>query len=598
MSLYRIDLQPDLPALLEREYLLTNGLGAFSSSSLCGCNTRRYHGILCAATLPPVGRIMALNRIGEIIALDGDEPRRTLEFSVNQFGDTFHPRGEQYLRRFELLDGIARFEYDVEGIAIVKEIQLAWMKNVAAVRYTVTPPAGRSFEMQLLPFVSLRDFHATRRADGIRFRVEASGSQAAVSIGDLRLRLGSDNGEFVEKHDWWYGHTYAIERERGLDFSEDLFAPGRFVVRGDRTTSVTVWAAMGDEEGFDWDAELKRRPDAMAPFREKHPGSEPSATIRRLVHAAADFIVERRMPDGGKGTTVLAGYPWFADWGRDTMISLPGLMLCTGRYDDAKNVLSLFAQYVSEGMIPNKFDDYDNHPSYNTVDASLWFIHAAYEYLKATDDRQTFEKTLKPACDAIIDGYMRGTRYHIAMDPADGLITQGDSTTQLTWMDAKCGGIAFTPREGKAVEINALWYHALMCTGRTELAAKVAESFRKAFWISPFRGLADVVKGDWRDASLRCNQIFAVSLPHSPLSSMRWWRSCVANCLPLWDFVRSRPRIPSTTVRISATRCSAMRRITTARCGPGRWGRSWRRISRSTSVSRARWTRRASGCSR
>ncbi len=199
------------------------------------------------------------------------------------------------------------------------------------------------------------------------------------------------------------------------------------------------------------------------------------------------------------------------------MISLPGLLLAPGRFDEARQVLSVFAKYVSEGMIPNRFDDYTNEPSYNTVDASLWFIHAAFEYLRLSKDTQTFEKIFRPACNSIIKGYTQGTRYNIGVDPTDGLVRQGDANTQLTWMDAKCDNICFTPRQGKAVEINALWYHALRLIGDNARADRVGESFRKAFWISPFRGLADVVDGSRRDLAIRPNQIFAVSLPNSPL---------------------------------------------------------------------------------
>jgi predicted glycogen debranching enzyme len=249
--------------------------------------------------------------------------------------------------------------------------------------------------------------------------------------------------------------------------------------------------------------------------------------MKRLVHAANDFVVARKAPDGQDGSTVIAGYPWFADWGRDTMISLPGLLLATGRFGQAKQVLSVFAQYVSEGMIPNRFDDYTGKPDYNTVDASLWFVHAAFEYARLSGDAKGFEQDLRPACRKIIDGYRSGTRYNIKMDEADGLISQGDASTQLTWMDAKCDGVAFTPRQGKPVEINALWHNALRLMDEKHLADKVAANYRKAFWISPFRGLADVVDGSpagaespypRRDLSIRPNQIFAVSLPHSPLS--------------------------------------------------------------------------------
>ncbi len=199
------------------------------------------------------------------------------------------------------------------------------------------------------------------------------------------------------------------------------------------------------------------------------------------------------------------------------MIALPGLFLTTGRFKEAAQVLSVFAQYVSEGMIPNRFDDYTNEPHYNTVDASLWFIHSAFEYLRLSKDSNTFETKLLPACKSIIEGYQKGTRFNIAMDPADSLIAAGDATTQLTWMDAKCNGIAFTPRQGKAIEINALWYNALKLMGKEQLAASVAGSFQKAFWLSPFRGCYDVVNGSSKDAQIRPNQIFAASLQYSPL---------------------------------------------------------------------------------
>jgi predicted glycogen debranching enzyme len=244
--------------------------------------------------------------------------------------------------------------------------------------------------------------------------------------------------------------------------------------------------------------------------------------MKRLHRAAADFVVRRNRPDGKPGTTIIAGYPWFADWGRDTMISLEGLLLATGRFAEAAAVLSVFAQYVSDGMIPNRFDDYTNEPHYNTVDASLWFVHACHQYREYSKDNRTFEADLLPACREILRGYRAGTRYHIHMDERDGLIDQGDPTTQLTWMDAKMGQTVFTPRHGKAVEINALWYNALRLMGENALADRVRESFVKAYWISPFRGLADVVRGGAgsydRDASVRPNQIFAASLPHSPLA--------------------------------------------------------------------------------
>jgi predicted glycogen debranching enzyme len=514
MALYTIDTRGPLENHVRQEWLLTNGLGAYASSTVVGCNTRRYHGLLVAATLPPVGRVMALNRVGEMLHVDGT----LFELSVNQFGHEFHPRGDQYLKSFELDNGLATWVYDVDGVRVTKQVLLAWMKNLAGVRYTVEAPAGRKVQLRLQPFVSLRDFHSLLH-DEVKFDVRPAADAVEVSRDGHRVHLRADAGTFEHKEEWWHRHTYAIETDRGLDDTEHLFAPGHFVLdlKG-KSSTVTLYASTDPIAKPDWESIRATRPDPTEPGRASKRIIKPTRTVTKLLHAAADFIVARKAPDGTPGSTIIAGYPWFADWGRDTMISLPGLLITSGRYAEAKQVLSVFAQYVDQGMIPNKFDDYNNEPHYNTVDASLWFIHAAFEYLKATNDRATFDAKLLPACRAIVDGYSRGTRYHIKMDPADGLISQGDAQTQLTWMDAKCGDTAFTPRQGKPVEINALWHHALVQMGEKSLAEKVAKSFREQFWISPFRGLADVVDGDHKDQSIRPNQIFAVSLEHSPLT--------------------------------------------------------------------------------
>lgn len=521
MPLYAIETAGQLDPHLQQEWLLTNGMGGYSSSTVVGCNTRRYHGLLVGATVPPVGRLLALHRVAEVIELASAGQKTTHELSVNQFPRSFHPHGEQYLRRFEL-GHAARWEYVIDGMPLVKELILGVRRNAIAIRYTITPEPGQKVTLKLLPFISLRDFHGIqRRHDGL-LEVKESVSGVVVNRQDQSLWMHLDQGAFTQGADWWYDHFYAVDAERGQEAVEDQFCPGHWIFETDQPCALTFWAGMGKPETFDFDTEHAARvsaetqgmaaggPDFIA---------HPSPTMQKLIRAANDFVVDRKLPDGTTGSTVLAGYPWFADWGRDTMISLPGLLLTTRRFAQAKQVLSVFAHYVSEGMIPNRFDDYSNEPSYNTVDASLWFVHACFEYLKASGDRETFDRDLRPACQAVIEGYEHGTRFHIAMDPADGLITQGDSNTQLTWMDAKCEGIAFTPRQGKAVEINALWYHALVLMGRTELAERVKQSFHLSFWISPFRGLADVVEGSRKDQSIRPNQIFAVSLPNSPLTS-------------------------------------------------------------------------------
>lgn len=512
MPLYTLDTQGALHPPLDQEWLLTNGLGSYAQGTVVGCNTRRYHGLLCCAMTPPLGRMMLLNRVGEII-LAGNA--QTYELSINQFGDSFHPRGDRHLRRFELGES-AVWEYQIDDITIIKTLHLHRGRDLASLCYKLRRRQAQPLQFQILPFVSLRDFHALlQHTDD--FHVDADEQSMTIRRQSLAVHLRCDGARAQVQSDWWYRHTYRIETERGQDDTEDLFCPGRFVAKIDpdqREATVTLLASPNpiDPEFFKENDALRPAPVSGARRRDVA-----DSTITRLRHAANDFIVARKRPDGSAGVTVIAGYPWFGDWGRDTMISLPGLFLATGRFEEARQVLSLYAQYVSDGMIPNRFDDYSGQPHYNTVDASLWFIHAAYEYRRLSGDAAAFEAQLYPACQAIIDGYRRGTRFNIRMDAADALITQGDENTQLTWMDAKCNGVAFTPRQGKAVEINALWHHALILTGQLELAKTCAASFGKKFWISPFRGLADVVNDGGQDRSLRPNQIFAVSLPNSPL---------------------------------------------------------------------------------
>jgi len=509
MALYSVETYGELQVQLQQEWLIANGIGGFACGTVVGCNTRRYHGLLCAALLPPVGRFLMLNRLDESLRVQGEEDR-VLEFSINQFGDKFHPRGDRYLRRFDMEIALARWEYEIEGVRVIKEIQMPWRNNVVGIRYSIDP-GDRAVELSLMPFARMMDFHALRH-EKATFEETHGSRTCSLQLDSNKLVITADAGSFRPEPNWWYGHTYAVEAERGLDDKEDLYTPGRFVFTTATQASITLWAGVDPMGSFNWDLEIARRRDRIKLTLAASP------TLQRLVVAADDFIVARKSPDGRPGCTVIAGYPWFADWGRDTLISLPGLLLHTGRFDEAKQALSVFAQYISEGMIPNRFDDYTNQPSYNTVDASLWFIHAAFEYLRLARDSDFFEKELLPACHAIVQGYTRGTRWHIKVDPSDGLLNQGDEGTQLTWMDAQCDGVCFTPRQGKAVEINALWHHALRLIGDRARADRVAESFRKAFWLNPFRGLADVVNGSVRDTAMRPNQIFAVSLPNSPLN--------------------------------------------------------------------------------
>lgn len=524
MPAYRFETYGELQPWLGREWLLTNGTGTFASSTLVGCNTRRYHGLLVAATEPPVGRVLALSRVAESVALD--DHVSPIELSINHFNQFLIPRGDRYLRQFEL-EHTAKFTFDADGATVTKEVLLVWGKPIVGVRYRIDPGPHKRAELRLMPFVALRDFHGTLKKGDVQFDLRAGDRSVAVGRQALRLNLVADVGTFAQRPDWWYDHTFPIETERGLDDREDLFSPGVFSVVADGgPASITLWAgvchassvpgegaACENLSALDFDAELARI------AAQDWANGAPTHNQQRLFRAAGQFVAKRNRPDGSQGATILAGYPWFADWGRDSMISLPGLLLATHRFKEAGQVLGVFAAHVSEGMIPNYFHDYSNEPTYNTVDASLWFIHSAFAYLKATKDQDLFQSLLMPACEEIIEGYQRGTRFNIKMDPADGLIGAGDPSSQLTWMDAKMGDEVFTPRHGKAVEINALWYNALCLVGDGALAARVKESFERTFWISPFRGLADVVNERGRDEAVRPNQIFAVSLPHSPLNA-------------------------------------------------------------------------------
>ncbi len=511
MAGYGYETYGELQPWVGREWLQTNGTGGFASSTVVGANVRRYHGLLVGATMPPVGRIVALNRISESIRLpDG----QSFDLAVNHFRNTIVPHGERFLQSFA--HGVTtRWHYDAGGISVRKEVMLCWGRNVCGIKYTIEPPHGSTGEIEvaLQPFVTLRDFHTLLHADGhCDVRSDAGGDRCMVQRWGHQLHLHCTGTVFTEHRDWWYGFCYPVETERGQEDTEDMFTPGKFVTTITSATTLVLWASMEPLGTIDWDTEYARRAQHV------NVDAAPTQSQQRLRRAANDFVVIKQRDEHQTGTTVLAGYPWFGEWGRDTFVSLPGLLLSTGRHHQAGQVLSTFAEYVRDGMIPHMFDEQTGEPQYNCVDASLWFIHAVFEYLRVTKDGDTFDSILYPACRQIIDGYIKGTHYGIKADPNDGLVTQGDPATQLTWMDTKTQGLIFTPRHGKAVEVNALWYNALRLMSDHELADKVADSFRRTFYISPYRGCADVVNETGRDDSIRPNQIFAVSLPHSPLT--------------------------------------------------------------------------------
>ena len=504
------------------EWLETNGLGGFAASTLAGMNTRRYHGLLTAATQPPVGRYLLLSKLEETVVTPAGERH---ELATNQYPGVIHPAGHRFLTAFRR-DPFPTVCFAAGGVAIEKQVFMPHGENTVVVEYT----AGSACELELRPLVAFRGFHSTTHRNGdLDATVDYAPGAASLQpyAGLPRLYLAHNAGEVEAAGDWFLQFEFDWERRRGLDFQEDLFQP--FLLRfrlaaGGRATviaSLDPHRTAADAAGLA--ARERARREALLA------ASAPAATplVRALTAAADQFIVQR-----GEGKTVVAGYPWFSDWGRDTMIALPGLTLSTGRYDVARDILSAFARSVDQGMLPNRFPDAGEAPEYNTVDASLWYFEAVRAYLQHTADFAFVRAHLLPVLEQILSFHLRGTRYGIAVDERDGLLQCGEPGVQLTWMDAKIGDWVVTPRTGKPVEIQALWYNALCVMAELrrlagdapaaadalERAARARDSFQLRFW-NPARGcLYDVIGPDGAaDAAVRPNQIFAVSLHHAIL---------------------------------------------------------------------------------
>jgi predicted glycogen debranching enzyme len=501
-----------------REWLETNGLGGFASSTITGLNTRRYHGLLVAATKPPAGRMVLLSKMEETLVVGG----RRVELSVNRYPGVMHPRGDLYLKQFRK-DPFPVFVYEVEGVRLEKSVFMVHGENTTVIQYELH---GADCTLELRPLIAFRDFHSTTHENGAlnpALEMQPGWVRVAPYAGSPSLYLAHTGGEAQPAGIWFRHFEYSVERERGLDYQEDLFNPLALIFELSRDAQVAVVASTemrsADSAGALRAAEIDRREKIAAAA----PSDDPF--VRGLTLAADQFIVRR-----GDGHTVIAGYPWFGDWGRDTMITLPGLTLVTGRYDVAKSILLAFAGYVDCGMLPNRFPDAGEAPEYNTVDATLWFFEAIRALAARTGDYEFVRTRLYDVLADIIRWHERGTRYGIHVD-SDGLLMAGEAGVQLTWMDAKVGDWVVTPRIGKPVEIQALWYNAVRVMeefarkfGREsdaahyrELAERAQRKFPELFWNASDGCLYDVVNGDTLDASIRPNQIFAVSLFHKML---------------------------------------------------------------------------------
>jgi predicted glycogen debranching enzyme len=531
---------------IEREWLITNGIGGFACGTVCETNTRRYHGLLMAALTPPTGRTLLVSKLDISVRYQG---REYFLFS-NEFADgTIAPEGFIHLESFHLDRGLPVWRYAVADALIEKRIAMQPQSNTTLINIK-TLCAADKLEFTLTPLCTYRDYHSHGHGGWTpEIREMTDGFVVNAFPGACSYHISCEQAEFVSDPAWYWQFKHRAETARGLDDTEDLFRPGYFSLTLSEGEQATV--VLTDELSVpaDFDLVLQQIHSEQQDSLKLLPPDAPD-WIRQLALAAGQFIVDRYQDGLPAGKTVIAGYPWFADWGRDTMIALPGLTLALHHFKDAASILRTFAIHVSDGMLPNRFPDNGAEPEYNTVDATLWYFHAIDQYTQLSQDASLAEE-LYPVLADIIDWHRRGTRYGIKVDLNDGLLAAGEDGLQLTWMDAKMDDWVVTPRIGKCVEINALWYNALkIMTGFAgqlgyslqardyqTAAAQVKDSFQR-FWNPAGNCLYDVIDstegdqgadGNNYDSRLRPNQIFAVSLPHSPLPAEQQ-KSVVDSC--------------------------------------------------------------------
>ncbi|MEH1903457.1 MAG: amylo-alpha-1,6-glucosidase [Nostoc sp.] len=543
-----------------REWLVTNGIGGYASGTVGGLLTRRYHGLLVAALKPPLGRTLLLAKLDETVLYD----TRSYSLDTNRWADgTVSPHGYRHIERFSLEGTIPVWRFAVADALLEKRVWMQQGANTTYVQYTLRR-ATQPLRLTLKAMVNYRDYHGDTQSNGWQMSVEHVEQGICVTAypGAVPLYLLSDSPKgdsYASRssasvaHNWYYGFDLAVERYRGLSDKEDHLHAATFEVtlnpgEAMSTTGCTYAFVASTEKqpNLNSEATLKLRRTQEQKLTGLWNSNRPLNTkespswINHLVLAADQFIVNRPVPEDPHAKTIIAGYHWFSDWGRDTMISLPGLTISTGRPEVARSILRTFARYVNQGMLPNRFPDVGEEPEYNTVDATLWYFEAVRAYYSATDDDNLLSE-LFPILADIIDWHCRGTRYNIHLDPADGLLYAGVAGVQLTWMDAKVDDWVVTPRIGKPIEVNALWYNALRTMAKFarqlgkphqeyEAMADRAQYRFSRFWNEERGYCYDVIDSpDGDDSALRPNQIFAVSLPESSLTPAQQ-RSVVEAC--------------------------------------------------------------------
>lgn len=524
----------DLEAAESREWLVTNGIGGYASGTVAGSQTRRYHGLLIAALQPPVGRTLLVSAIDEIVHYAGTD----FSLATHRWASgAVDPKGFLLLEDFHLEGTTPVWTYALADALLEKRVWMRRGENTTCIQYTLVRGTS-AIEMELKALVNYRDFHSLTQAGDWRMNIALveQGVKVLAFDGARPFYLKCSAATCELRHEWYRGCIYSEEAQRGLGDSEDRLFAALFRTRLEVGASVTFVATMETAATLDGETLVAERANHDVKLfhdwqakNEVLPEEAPS-WIWQLILAADQFLVKRSLPEEPDGRSIIAGYHWFGDWGRDTMVALPGLTLTTGRASVARQILLAFSRYVEGGMLPNNFPDAGGRPEYNTVDAALWYFESVRQYFAATQDTATLQK-LFPILAGMIDAHLAGTRFNIHADPADGLVYAGGPGVQLTWMDAKVGDWVVTPRAGKPVEINALWINALQTMAGfarllakpgemyEKLAAKAQASFQK-FWSADCNCCFDVIDspGIRNDASLRPNQIFAVSLPVSPLS--------------------------------------------------------------------------------
>lgn len=514
----------------QREWLVTNGIGGYACGTVAGLLTRHYHGLLVAALNPPVGRMLLLTKLDDTAIYCN----RIYPLCANRWADgSVNPEGDRHIERFFLEGTTPVWQFAVADALITKRIWMTQGQNTTYIQYILERGSG-SLMLHLRSLVNYRNHHGGSTLGNWQVEPHATETGKGVRItaygGAVPFYIMLDRGSVAVEREWYHNFDLAVEQYRGTGTFEDHLHAATFKASlsvGESITVVASTAAQPLLDGMAARGDRHRYETALLhQWRTAHKLEETTAPgwIQQLVLAADQFIVDRPLPNEPVGKTVIAGYPWFGDWGRDTMISLPGLAIATGRPEIAPPILRTFARYLKQGMLPNMFPDEGEIPGYNTVDATLWYFEAIRAYHTATQDDRLLRE-LYPALADIIYWHKKGTRHQIHLDAADGLIYAGEAGLQLTWMDAKVEDWVVTPRIGKPIEVNALWYNALQCMVQfaqrlgypgqeyEQMAQQTRQGFQR-FWNDAEGHCYDVLDtplGD--DAALRPNQIFAVSLP-------------------------------------------------------------------------------------